>query len=154
LTNSAEHARKIGIWAGTFIFSPYAGPFLSGIIVNFRSWRVSSWVNTALLVAVLGDETFYDHEKAAHGHDQTSTDDSKWLTHFKKLVGITGYKAHHHGVGRTVKDLGIMVSRPHFLALCSMYSNVFPVLFSLQLGVVAFIRFGVSSDRHFQFSTC
>jgi len=78
-----------------------------------------------LLVIVLGDETYYDSETAKRQTAEVESGKNKWLIHFEKLVGITGYKAHYKGVGETVTALGVMVSRPHFLALCVFYMLTF-----------------------------
>lgn len=77
-----------------------------------------------LLVIVLGDETYYDSETAKRQTAEVESGKNKSLIHFEKLVGITGYKAHYKGVGETVTALGVMVSRPHFLALCGMYITI------------------------------
>ncbi|KAK7206002.1 MFS transporter [Myxozyma melibiosi] len=61
-----EHARKINIWSGFYILSPYLGPFAGGFIVNVNSWQ---WVFgmvaivTGLafgLILLVGDETYYN----------------------------------------------------------------------------------------------
>jgi MFS family permease len=130
LTIRAEHARKIGIWAGTFIFSPYLGPFLSGIINNYCGWRVSTWVCVAIqgigviLVILLADETYYDTGTSKRYTADVASGKSKWRIQCEKLVGVTGYQAHYKGVGKTMTALLIMVLRPHFVALCCTYSNV------------------------------
>jgi MFS family permease len=120
----AEHARKIGIWAGAFIFSPYLGPFLSGILSTHTTWRNTQWLNAAMiglgaiLIAFLCDETSYDTEMAESNPGGPASSMSGFVAHVKLLTGITGYKQHHTGAGRTWIDLCIMVSRPQFVALC------------------------------------
>lgn len=120
----AEHARKIGIWAGAFIFSPYLGPFLSGILSTHTTWRNTQWLNAAMiglgaiLIAFFCDETSYDTEMAGSNPGGPASGRSGFVAHVKLLTGITGYKQRHTGAGRAWIDLCIMVSRPQFLVLC------------------------------------
>lgn len=61
-----EHPRKINIWAGGVILSPYLGPFTAAFVVSKLSWRWAFWIYVILnaigLVVILAvaDETFYD----------------------------------------------------------------------------------------------
>lgn len=120
----AEHARKIGIWAGAFIFSPYLGPFLSGILSTHTTWRNTQWLNTAMiglgaiLIAFLCDETSYDTQMPRNDPCGPTFGMNRFVSHVKLLTGITGYKQRYTGAGRTWKDMCIIVSRPQFLALC------------------------------------
>ncbi|KAJ9502160.1 hypothetical protein H2202_002224 [Exophiala xenobiotica] len=140
-----EHARKIGIWAGTFIFSPYLGPFLSGIINNYCGWRVSTWVCVAMqgvgviLVILLADETYYDSGTSKRYTADVASGKSKWRIQCEKLVGVTGYQAHYKGVGKTMTALLIMVLRPHFVALCFFYLLTFAWSIGLNTTLTLFL---------------
>lgn len=125
----AEHARKIGIWAATFVVSPFAGPFLSGITVYYTGdWRKSMWVDAGLigfgllLVCTLGEETMYT--PSCPGPKGKGL-----LARISALVGITEYKMKHKGVGKMAWDMVIMASRPHFFILCSKLDGSFSLLF-------------------------
>ena len=64
-----ERARKINIWAFTFLIGPYLGPFISGFCAEKLGWRDNFGVLcgfygfSVLLIILLGDETLYDREK-------------------------------------------------------------------------------------------
>lgn len=66
-----EHARKIGLWAGLFLLSPYAGPMFANFIINGTgSWRVVFWLVFAiccfdlLLIVLFIDESWYRRDIA------------------------------------------------------------------------------------------
>ena len=61
-----EHPRKINIWAGAIIVSPYIGPLIAAFMINKLPWPNTYWVATGLtalcwlLVVGLMDETIYN----------------------------------------------------------------------------------------------
>ena len=61
-----EHPRKINIWSGAIIVSPYIGPLIAAFIINKLPWPNVFWVNTGLtalcwLLIIFGmDETIYN----------------------------------------------------------------------------------------------
>ena len=61
-----EHPRKINIWSGAIIVSPYLGPLITAFIISSMPWPNAFWVNTGLsalcliLVLVGVDETIYN----------------------------------------------------------------------------------------------
>ncbi|KAJ5815642.1 hypothetical protein N7474_007419 [Penicillium riverlandense] len=63
-----EHARKINIWSGFVILSPYMGPMFSAFILTTQTWRVCFGLLTAMtglcLLAVIffAEETYYDRK--------------------------------------------------------------------------------------------
>ncbi|CAI7581083.1 unnamed protein product [Penicillium pancosmium] len=63
-----EHARKINIWSGFIILSPYMGPLLASFIVNTQIWQWAFGlyaIETGLcLIAIIifVDETYYDRK--------------------------------------------------------------------------------------------
>lgn len=63
-----EHARKINIWSGFIILSPYMGPLLAAFITNTQIWQWAFGVyaiETGLcLIAIIlfVEETYYDRK--------------------------------------------------------------------------------------------
>jgi predicted MFS family arabinose efflux permease len=61
-----EEARKIGIWAATFLVAPYLSAQLGNFIVGTGQWRLVVWMCVGVevlalcLIVLLADETFYD----------------------------------------------------------------------------------------------
>ncbi|KAK9380336.1 major facilitator superfamily domain-containing protein [Kockiozyma suomiensis] len=89
-----EHARKINIWSGFFILSPYLGPFAAGFIVNVNSWRWTFGMYTILtglaygFLLIFGDETYYDRslpveKQPSHG------------SHIGRLIGTAQWSSRH-----------------------------------------------------------
>ena len=65
-TSDQYNRRKINIWSGAIIVSPYLGPLITAFIINKTKWPVAFWVATALtalcwlLVIAFMDETIYN----------------------------------------------------------------------------------------------
>ena len=65
-----EHPRKINIWSGAVIISPYIGPLFAAFIINKKPWPDAFWVYVAftglawVLVLLLTDETIYSRTLA------------------------------------------------------------------------------------------
>ena len=63
-----ERARKINIWAFTFLIGPYLGPFISAFLVEKIAWRLVFGVLcgfyglSVLLIVLFGDETLYNRD--------------------------------------------------------------------------------------------
>lgn len=89
-----EHARKINIWAGFIVTSPYFGPLFAAFITNTQKWQWAFGVYTIAtglcLIAIIFflDETYYDRRiPAADQPDRGS--------HFGRMVGIPQWKSRH-----------------------------------------------------------
>ena len=88
-----ERARKINIWSGFIILSPYFGPLFAAFIISTQKWIWAFWVytiETALcLVAVIlfVDETYYDRRVP---RDQQPPRSSRLM----RLVGIEQRRTH------------------------------------------------------------
>lgn len=60
------YRRKINIWAGFIILSPYFGPLFAAFIISTESWPIPFWVYTAetalclVLTVAFVEETYYD----------------------------------------------------------------------------------------------
>lgn len=63
-----ERARKINIWAFSFLLGPYVGPLISSLLILRIGWRPDFGVLAGfyglslLMVIVFGDETLFDRE--------------------------------------------------------------------------------------------
>jgi MFS family permease len=63
-----ERARKINIWAFTFLIGPYLGPFISAFLIETINWRMVFAVLcgfyglSVLMIILLGDETLYNRD--------------------------------------------------------------------------------------------
>ncbi|KAF2665827.1 MFS general substrate transporter [Microthyrium microscopicum] len=114
-----ERARKINIWAFSFLIGPYLGPFLSGFIAEGLDWRNNFGVLcglyglSVLMVILLGDETLYNRDVAAVRYARQPGIAGK----IKRLVGITGYQqsGDKPGVFEVAKDLFGIFARPYIL---------------------------------------
>ncbi|KUJ10142.1 MFS general substrate transporter [Mollisia scopiformis] len=86
-----ERARKVNIWAFTFLLGPFLGPFVSSFLLSRISWQFDMGVLamfygvSAILVVLLGEETLYDRDK--------SWKPTAGASKISILVGIAGAKA-------------------------------------------------------------
>jgi MFS family permease len=111
-----ERARKINIWAFSFLIGPYFGPFVSGLIIEKLSWRNTFGVLcgfyglSVLGIILLGDETLYDRENKVQR--QTG-----FIERVKRLTGIAGVRdaSGKPGVWEVTKDLFGLMLRPYLL---------------------------------------
>lgn len=70
-----EHARKINLWAGLFLLSPYMGPLLGNFIIDGTGeWRPVFWLVFAIccfemvLIVLFADETWYRRDVPVEQH--------------------------------------------------------------------------------------
>ena len=90
-----EHPRKINIWAGSTIVSPYIGPLIAAFIVNKMPWNNAFWVNTGLtalgllLVLTFMDETIYNRRIPP---SKQVSPKSRLL----RLVGVEQWRGRHN----------------------------------------------------------
>jgi len=86
--------RKINIWSGAIIVSPYLGPLITAFIINKEAWSNAFWVNTGLtalcwlLVVGLMDETIYNRNIPT---SQQPVPKSRIL----RLVGVEQWRTRH-----------------------------------------------------------
>ena len=127
-----ERARKINLWAMTFLIGPYLGPLISGFIIKGVSWRSDFGVLagfygfTTILVALLGDETLYDREIPSNNPTGSGI-----LHRIKLLTGVAGARA----VGRptlftVTKHTATIVAKP-YLTLPGMFAAILEFVHSL-----------------------
>lgn len=63
-----ERARKINVWAASFLIGPYLGPFISSLLLLRLDWRPDFAVLagfyglSVLMVVIFGDETLFDRD--------------------------------------------------------------------------------------------
>ena len=108
-----EHARKINIWSGFIVLSPYLGPLLAAFIVNTQIWQWAFGIyaiETGLClfaIILFVDETYYDRKTS---QPELITTGPRW----QRMLGIqqmrTGY------IKNSVKDVimrpAIMICKP------------------------------------------
>lgn len=89
-----EHPRKINIWSGAIIVSPYLGPLIAAFIIYKKPWADAFWVNTGLsalswlLIIFFMDETIYNRSLP---RDQQPVPKSRLL----RLVGVEQWRSRH-----------------------------------------------------------
>ncbi|KAF1989245.1 MFS general substrate transporter [Aulographum hederae CBS 113979] len=119
-----ERARKINIWAFTFLVGPYLGPFISGFIIQELDWKNTFGVLagfygvSVLAVIFLGDETLY--HRAPLGEEAATAvapvaKKSGVMRRISLLVGVAGVQesAGRPGFFEVGKDLFIVFAKPY-----------------------------------------
>ncbi|KAI6910899.1 MFS general substrate transporter [Hortaea werneckii] len=82
-----EIPRKINIWSGFIIASPYLGPFMASFVVWGLTWRWVYWIYAILnyvgllLIILFADETFFDRRLPANQQPA-------WRSRPLRLVGV------------------------------------------------------------------
>jgi MFS family permease len=89
-----EHVRKIGLWAGFFLLSPYCGPLFGNFIINGTgSWRAVFWLVFGIccldlvLIVLFGDESWYRRDIPYSEHPPRGN-------RLVRLVGVWQIKYH------------------------------------------------------------
>ncbi|KAK8154006.1 major facilitator superfamily domain-containing protein [Phyllosticta citrichinensis] len=108
-----ERARKINLWAASFLIGPYLGPFFSTLIILKLEWRpdfavlCGFYALSTIMVVLFGDETLF-HRNAPEQKPKT------WTRHLSLLIGIEGVRASGRPDMWTVtKHLSSLLARPH-----------------------------------------
>lgn len=145
-----ERTRKIAIWACAFIISPYLGHFLSAIVLNYKSWRTSFWVDFLItglaltFVTFLCDETIYDHDSIGQPPKPTG-----FLSY--KVQMLSGwYGAQCKGrptMWQTTTDLFFLLTRPYFLCLCCSLPIFYPKMRADVVFYMATFTWGVGINQ-------
>lgn len=113
-----ERARKVNIWAFSFLLGPYVGPFISSFIAQKLAWRENFGILagfygfSVLVIMLFGDETLFDREKTEH-----KTANSPILERIYRLTGVAGVRdcAGRPGLWEVIKDLFSLLLRPYLL---------------------------------------
>ncbi|KAI7437025.1 MFS general substrate transporter [Hortaea werneckii] len=93
-----EIPRKINIWSGFIIASPYLGPFMASFVVWRLTWRWVYWIYAILnyvgllLIMLFADETFFDRRLPANQQPA-------WRSRPLRLVGVE-----RHGTYKVVES--------------------------------------------------
>jgi len=100
-----ERARKINIWAASFLVGPYLGPFISSLLLLRLSWRpdfgvlAGFYAFSLLMVIVFGDETLFDRtnlEKQPASGERVAVGGKRRpfsiARHVSLLLGIEGFR--------------------------------------------------------------
>lgn len=101
-----EHARKINIWSGFIVLSPYMGPLLGAFIINTQIWQWAFGVyaiETALcffVIVLFVDETYYDRRAV---EPDLITTGPRW----QRMLGIHQIRSRY--IKNSLKDV---VMRP------------------------------------------
>lgn len=113
-----ERARKINIWAFSFLIGPYLGPFISAFLAEKLSWRNNFGVLcgfygfSVLMILAFGDETLYDREKQGEKVTRTGA-----VERISRLTGIAGVRdcEGRPSLWEVTKDLFGLLARPYLL---------------------------------------
>jgi len=143
-----ERARKINIWAASFLIGPYLGPFISGLLAIRLNWRenfgvlAGFYAFSTLMVVFFGDETLFERE----GLDKVDTTKAVTGTrrpfslkrHISALIGIEGFKnrAGRPGLWTVFWHMCELLVRPYVFLPCVFF--VMPITMWL-IGMVATI---------------
>ncbi|KAJ5218496.1 uncharacterized protein N7498_000595 [Penicillium cinerascens] len=117
-----EHARKINIWSGFIIVSPYLGPLLAAFIVSTQIWQWAFGVyaiETGLcLIAIIlfVDETYYDRKT---GQPELYPNAPRW----QRMLGIQQRRTNY--MRNSVKDAVmrplVIICKPVVILACIYY---------------------------------
>lgn len=113
-----ERARKINIWAFSFLIGPYLGPFISAFLAEKLSWRNNFGVLcgfygfSVLMILAFGDETLYDREKKGEKITRTGI-----VERIYRLTGVAGIRdcKGRPSMLEVTKDLFGLLARPYLL---------------------------------------
>ncbi|KAF1808393.1 MFS general substrate transporter [Eremomyces bilateralis CBS 781.70] len=112
-----ERARKVNIWAFSFLLGPYLGPFISGFIAEKLWWRDNFAVLcgfygfSVLTIILLGDETLYDRNAERKPRQKGI------LGRLSLLTGVTGFQERdpRPTLWTVLKDIFGLLLRPYLL---------------------------------------
>lgn len=139
---SFELPRKINIWSGFIIASPYLGPFMASFVVWGLDWRWAYWIYAILnyiglvLILFFADETFYDRRLSREQQPA-------WKSRPLRILGVE-----RHGTYNLVEA----VSRP-FIAILKLPVLIITVFYFLNfawtIGVNATLATWLAKYYHF-----
>ncbi|KAK0625388.1 major facilitator superfamily domain-containing protein [Bombardia bombarda] len=126
-----ERARKVNIWAASFLLGPYLGPFISSLLLQRIGWRADFAVLAGFygvsvaMVVVLGDETLFEREGMGQV-DGAGRRKPSVLRHVRLLLGIEGWRKTRNSRNRptmwtTFKQQLTLLSLPHLLLPTALF---------------------------------
>ncbi|KAL1623720.1 hypothetical protein SLS54_004181 [Diplodia seriata] len=117
-----ERARKINIWAASFLIGPYLGPFISSLIISKLNWREDFGVLagfyglSVLMVVSLGEETLYERNVSEKPKDRSIAQ------HISSLLGIEGARVKGRpGLWTVTKHQYSLLARPYLFAPTALF---------------------------------
>jgi len=118
--------RKINIWAGFVILSPYLGPLFTAFILTATSWNWGFWLLTLLtavcflLITFFGEETFYNRHITT---SQQPAHKSRWA----RLVGVEQWHSRQQRstFGQAFARPWKVIAKPTVLLSCTYYCFTF-----------------------------
>ncbi|KAI7194669.1 MFS general substrate transporter [Hortaea werneckii] len=137
-----EIPRKINIWSGFIIASPYLGPFMASFVVWGLTWRWVYWIYAILnyvgllLIMLFADETLFDRRLPANQQPA-------WRSRPLRLAGVE-----RHGTHKVVESC----CRP-FVAIFKLPVLIITVFYFLNfawtIGVNATLATWLAKYYHF-----
>lgn len=91
-----EHARKINIWSGAILLSPFMGPLLAAFIVNTQIWQWAFGIYAIetglclITIILFVDETYYDRKTA---QPDLVPNGPRW----QRMLGIQQFRSGYAG---------------------------------------------------------
>ncbi|KAK3689479.1 major facilitator superfamily domain-containing protein [Podospora appendiculata] len=144
-----ERARKINIWAMSFLIGPYLGPFFSSLLLLRLEWRPDFGVLAGfyglslLMVIVLGDETLFDRSRLDLVVDRKQQTIGErrpfsFARHVLLLLGVEGFRtrAGRPTLWTVFKDQCSLLVRPYVFLPTALF--VMPITM-WTIGVVSTI---------------
>ncbi|KAH8758521.1 major facilitator superfamily domain-containing protein [Hyaloscypha sp. PMI_1271] len=152
-----EHPRKINIWAGFVILSPYFGPLFTAFILNVTKWEWGFWLLTImtavcfLLITFFGEETFYNRHIPA---SQQAVPKSHW----RRIVGIEQWESRKQR--STFWEAFVrpwkVIAKPTVLLSCTYYCFTFAWVVGINTTLSIFLtplyNFGLKQIGFFYFT--
>jgi len=116
-----ERARKVNIWACSFLIGPYLGPFISGFLIQKLTWVDTFGVLagfyglSVLMIIFLGDETLFNRHTALSNGQHAAAKQTGFGRRIMLLLGVAGVKesSSRPGLLEVSKDLFSVFVRPY-----------------------------------------
>ncbi|KAI9711328.1 MAG: hypothetical protein M1820_002315 [Bogoriella megaspora] len=141
-----EHPRKINLWSGPIIASPYLGPLISAFIVHYKPWPDAFWVFTAIsalafvLVLFFAEETIYNRNIPPSKQPIPRS-------HLRRILGIEQWQSRHsrqNFLQAVMRPIVAISKLPVLLCVVFYFLN-----FAWVIGVNATISIWLTSFYHF-----
>jgi len=113
-------ARKINLWAFTYLVDPYLGPFIARFLIQNINWRqdlgalVAFYDFSTLMIICFGDETLHDRKVS----ERTPKSEGA-LGRIKLLTGVAGLgTSGRPTISTVIKDLIAVSYLPYLTVPC------------------------------------
>ena len=127
-----EHARKINIWSGFIVLSPYMGPLLSAFIINTQIWQWAFGIYAimtglcVIAMIVWVDETYYDRKTA---QPDLVPNGPRW----QRMIGIQQVSSGY--IKNTIKDAVMRPAVILFKPVVFLSTIYFMLTFTWVIGI-------------------